>query len=75
MPELIAERVAAASDAVAIVGGERPLSYGELWAASERWATYLSEAGVGRGDRVAVVLERSPELIAVLLGVWRAGAA
>ncbi|MET7605222.1 amino acid adenylation domain-containing protein [Streptomyces avermitilis] len=75
VPELIAERVAAASDAVAIVGGERPLSYGELWAASGRWATYLSEAGVGRGDRVVVVLERSPELIAVLLGVWRAGAA
>ncbi|MEU1457302.1 amino acid adenylation domain-containing protein [Streptomyces avermitilis] len=75
VPELIAERVAAASDAVAIVGGERPLSYGELWEASGRWATYLSEAGVGRGDRVAVVLERSPELIAVLLGVWRAGAA
>ncbi|MFF0033654.1 amino acid adenylation domain-containing protein [Streptomyces avermitilis] len=75
VPELIAERVAAASEAVAIVGGERPLSYGELWEASGRWATYLSEAGVGRGDRVAVVLERSPELIAVLLGVWRAGAA
>ncbi|MET8029032.1 amino acid adenylation domain-containing protein [Streptomyces avermitilis] len=74
-PELIAERVASTPDAVAIVSGERPLSYGQLWEASGRWAAYLADEGVCRGDRVVVVLERSPELIAVLLGVWRAGAA
>ncbi|GAA5702302.1 linear gramicidin synthase subunit B [Streptomyces avermitilis] len=75
VPELIAERVASTPDAVAVVGGEHPLSYGVLWELSGRWAAYLAGAGVCRGDRVAVVLERSPELIAVLLGVWRAGAA
>ncbi|MFJ8503649.1 amino acid adenylation domain-containing protein [Streptomyces avermitilis] len=75
VPELIAERVASTPDAVAIAGGERPLSYRQLWEASGRWAAFLADEGVGRGDRVVVVLERSPELIAVLLGVWRAGAA
>ncbi|MEU9372107.1 amino acid adenylation domain-containing protein, partial [Streptomyces avermitilis] len=75
VPELIRGRVLAVPDAVAVVGGERPLSYGELWEASGRWAAFLADEGVGRGDRVVVVLERSPELIAVLLGVWRAGAA
>ncbi|MFF0033656.1 amino acid adenylation domain-containing protein [Streptomyces avermitilis] len=75
VPELIHGRALAAPDALAVIGNERPLSYRELWEASGKWAAYLADEGVGRGDRVAVVLERSPELIAVLLGVWRAGAA
>ncbi|WP_373294687.1 AMP-binding protein, partial [Streptomyces albiflavescens] len=65
VPELIRGRVVSGSDALAVVGGERGLSYGELWEASGRWAAYLAGVGVGRGDRVGVVLERSPELIAV----------
>ncbi|MGW5735027.1 MULTISPECIES: amino acid adenylation domain-containing protein [Streptomyces] len=74
VPELIAGRVAKAPDARA-VEGERTLSYGELWAEAGRWARYLTDAGVLRGDRVAVVMERSAELLPLLLGVWRAGAA
>ncbi|MEV0522550.1 amino acid adenylation domain-containing protein [Streptomyces sp. NPDC050439] len=72
--ELIAARVESSSAAVAIEG-ERTLSYGELWAESGQWAAYLTALGVGRSDRVAVVMERSPDLVALLLGVWRAGAA
>ncbi|MEV6752601.1 amino acid adenylation domain-containing protein [Streptomyces sp. NPDC051214] len=72
--ELIAARVESSPAAVAIEG-ERTLSYGELWAESGQWAAYLTALGVGRGDRVAVVMERSPDLVALLLGVWRAGAA
>ncbi|WP_409055753.1 amino acid adenylation domain-containing protein [Streptomyces sp. SYP-A7185] len=74
VPDLIAGRVLAAPDAVA-VQGERNLSYGELWAESGRWAQYLAGRGVRRGDRVAVLTERSPDLVALLLGIWRAGAA
>ncbi|MFG2647894.1 amino acid adenylation domain-containing protein [Streptomyces sp. NPDC048436] len=74
VPGLIAGRVASSPGAVAVVG-ERVLSYAELWSESGRWAAYLSGMGVGRGDRVAVVMERSVDLVAVLLGVWRAGAA
>nr|WP_237330482.1 non-ribosomal peptide synthetase [Streptomyces sp. BA2] len=72
--ELIAAQVESSPGAVA-VEGERTLSYGELWAESGQWAAYLTALGVGRGDRVAVVMERSPDLVALLLGVWRAGAA
>ncbi|SDP82264.1 non-ribosomal peptide synthase domain TIGR01720/amino acid adenylation domain-containing protein, partial [Streptomyces sp. cf386] len=75
VPELIAERVRESEGAIALVEGDRSLSYGELWAASGRVASYLAGAGVRRGDRVAVVMERSVEVVAVLLGVWRAGAA
>ncbi|MEV0320302.1 amino acid adenylation domain-containing protein [Streptomyces sp. NPDC050658] len=75
VPELIAGRAESAPEAVAVLAAEQALSYGELWAESGRWARYLADVGVGRGDRVAVVLERSPELLALLLGIWRAGAA
>ncbi|MEV0320303.1 amino acid adenylation domain-containing protein [Streptomyces sp. NPDC050658] len=73
--ELIAGRVGASPGAVAVVAAEQAVTYGELWASAGRWASYLAEVGVGRGDRVAVVMERSSDLVAVLLGVWRAGAA
>ncbi|CAM5357910.1 amino acid adenylation domain-containing protein [Streptomyces chartreusis] len=73
--ELFRARVAQAPDAVAVVDGERQVSYGELDADSDLVAAYLRERGVGRGDRVAVRMERSIGLIAALLGVWKAGAA
>ncbi|MFF3750432.1 amino acid adenylation domain-containing protein [Streptomyces sp. NPDC002018] len=73
--ELFRARVVEAAGAVAVVEGERELSYGELDAASARVAAYLRGRGVGRGDRVAVRLERSAGLISALLGVWKAGAA
>ncbi|MFJ9746703.1 amino acid adenylation domain-containing protein [Streptomyces chartreusis] len=73
--ELFRTRAVEAPDAVAVVEGGRQLSYGELDAASDRVAAYLRDREVGRGDRVAVQLERSADLIGVLLGVWKAGAA
>ncbi|QDQ10096.1 non-ribosomal peptide synthetase [Streptomyces spectabilis] len=75
VPALLAGRVAAAPGSVALVEGERSLSYGEVWAASGRLALFLRGVGVGRGDRVAVVMERSVDVVVALLGVWRAGAA
>jgi len=61
--------------ATAVVAGGRHVSYAEL----DRWSTAVAArllaAGVQRGDRIAVCLERSPELIAALLGVLKAGGA
>ncbi|MFH8407406.1 amino acid adenylation domain-containing protein [Streptomyces sp. NPDC018019] len=75
VPELFARRVVAAPDAVAVSDGRRFLTYGELDVEAGRLAAYLGGLGVGRGDRVAVVLERSVDLVVALLGVWKAGAA
>ncbi|MCM1975114.1 non-ribosomal peptide synthetase/type I polyketide synthase [Streptomyces sp. G1] len=61
--------------AVALVMGERRVTYGELDASANRLAHLLRERGAGRGKRVAVLLPRGPELIAALLGVLRSGAA
>jgi acetyl-CoA synthetase len=58
-------------------GVERPAShhrFAELKAKSARFANYLSAQGIGKGDRVAGLLPRTPELLVVILGTLRAGA-
>jgi long-chain acyl-CoA synthetase len=58
----------------AIVAGERRVTYRELAADAARVARALRAGGVGRGDRVVVFLENSPETVAALFGVAQAGA-
>ena len=71
----IAQRVAAHPDKVAVTLDGRHVSYGNLWGAAEEVGRRLRTAGVQPGDRVGVALERSPVLLAALLGAWHAGAA
>ena len=75
--ELLCDRHPA--DAVAFTLVEPDLSstditYGQLKERSERMARGLAELGVARGDRVATLMGKSEDLIAVLLGIWRLGA-
>ncbi|HEV8581882.1 MAG TPA: non-ribosomal peptide synthase/polyketide synthase [Thermoanaerobaculia bacterium] len=69
------ERAAAAPDAVAVIAGERRLTYGELDRWSNRLAHRLRLLGVGPEQVVGVAVERSPELIVALLAVLKAGGA
>ncbi|WIM94468.1 amino acid adenylation domain-containing protein [Actinoplanes oblitus] len=73
--DLFRRRVALAPDAPAITEGDRSFSFRELDEWSGGLARLLTERGVRRGDRVAVLLERSAEVLAAWLGVWKAGAA
>ncbi len=73
--ELFAEQAADRPDAIAVSYGSRTLTYRELDHLSARVAAYLRLHHVAPGDRVAVLMERSPEWIAALLGVVRSGAA
>ncbi|WP_415755685.1 amino acid adenylation domain-containing protein [Pseudomonas leptonychotis] len=59
---------------LALCQGERQITYGELQAQAETIAAALSERGVQPGERVGVMLSRSPEAIVVQLGVLLAGA-
>ncbi|MBA6436217.1 non-ribosomal peptide synthetase [Streptomyces sp. GMR22] len=73
--ELFDARAGLSPGAVAVVGaGGEEWSYAELGDRSDRVAGVLAARGVGRGDLVAVVLERSVDVVAVLLGVVKAGA-
>jgi amino acid adenylation domain-containing protein len=67
-------RARATPDAPAIIAGSQSYSYSDLEERSRALAQMLRAAGVGRGDRVAVLAERSPALIWTMLAVARLGA-
>ncbi|MGJ5753616.1 non-ribosomal peptide synthetase [Streptomyces puniciscabiei] len=73
--ELVAARAAERPDATAITDRHTRLSYAGLDKAANRVARALQELGVEHGDRVGVCMARGWELVVVLLGVLRAGAA
>jgi len=50
------------------------ITYGELRRDSNRFAGVLRGLGVGRGDVVALLMARTPELYVAALGTWKAGA-
>ena len=62
-------------DATALVSDTASWTYAELDRGAERIAAGLLAAGMPPGARVGVMLDRSPELIATVLGVLKAGAA
>jgi amino acid adenylation domain-containing protein len=70
------ERQAARTpDAVAVVDGDRQISYRQLDEAAVRLAARLRARGVAAGDFVALCLDRSFELVVAVLAVLKAGAA
>jgi amino acid adenylation domain-containing protein len=62
-------------DDVAVITSARTLTYRELEAESRAVATWLTRSGAGRGDVVAIVMNRGWEQVAAALGILRAGAA
>src|SRR5919201_2424797 len=50
------------------------LTYDELADLSPRFASRLAAAGIRKGDRVATLLPKRPELLIATLGLWRLGA-
>jgi len=71
--ELFEAQVERTPDAVAVVHGDRELSYGELNARANRLAHHLRGLGVKPDDRVAICVERSIEMIVGILAVLKAG--
>ncbi|MES2939619.1 MAG: non-ribosomal peptide synthase/polyketide synthase [Pseudomonadota bacterium] len=75
MHELVEVQAGATPEAVALVHGERRLSYRELDAQSNRLAHHLRTLGVGPDARVAVCVQRSERMVVALLAVLKAGGA
>ena len=73
--ELFEEQVRRAPDAVAVVFGERRLSYRELDDQSNRLAHYLRERDIGPEGVVGLCMERGVDLVVGILGVLKAGGA
>lgn len=65
------------ADAVTVVdpsGSATVLTYGQLQERSTRCARALQDLGVGRGDRVASLMDKSPDLVVLIVAIWRLGA-
>ncbi len=60
---------------IAIIDGEEQVTYGELARRAAGIAARLQGAGCGKGDRVAVAMEKSAQQAAAVLGVLALGAA
>lgn len=73
--ELIAEQAARTPGRIAVSRGGTTLTYEQLDGAAEALARRLRAAGVGGGAVVAVLMERSPELIVALTAILKAGGA
>ncbi|MCD2104700.1 amino acid adenylation domain-containing protein [Rhodococcus erythropolis] len=63
------------SNAIAVTSGNSRVTYAELQVRSEALAAALIDRGIRVGDRVAVGLPRSIDLVVAILAVVRAGAA
>ncbi len=55
-------------------GGVQDLSYADLAERSSRFANVLAGLGVAKGEVLSCLMPRVPELYAVALGTWKAGA-
>ncbi|MEM1451769.1 MAG: amino acid adenylation domain-containing protein [Planctomycetota bacterium] len=75
--ELFDAAVRRAPDAAAVLdeGAGRTTTYADLDRRSRALAGALAAAGVGRGDRVGLVLDRGRDMVVGILGALRAGAA
>ncbi|HVG07740.1 MAG TPA: amino acid adenylation domain-containing protein, partial [Thermoanaerobaculia bacterium] len=72
IPELFAEQAALRPDAIAVEQGDERMTYREL---QERAGRVARRLRIEPEQRVAVLAERSPDLIVNLLGILQAGGA
>ncbi len=72
---MVAAQVDRTPEAPAVSDGTTSVTYAELARRGAAAASHLRRAGVGPGSRVAVLADRSIDLVAGLLGVLEAGAA
>ncbi|MEV0340095.1 amino acid adenylation domain-containing protein [Nocardia sp. NPDC050713] len=76
LPDVLDEGLrAAGEDAVAVVDGDRTVTYGELDSAAGVLARRLTRLGAGPDESVLVALPRSMESVLAFWGVVRSGAA
>jgi len=73
--QLFEEQVVKTPDAIAVIDGEKSLTYEQLNQKANQLAYYLQNLGVKTEDLVGICIERSVLMIIGLLGILKAGAA
>ncbi len=75
LERLFERQAAAAPDAIAAVADREAVTYGELDRRAAALAAVLRRLGVGPDAPVAILLPRTPEVLAAFFGVLKTGAA
>lgn len=70
---LLYDNLAARAGKVAVLCGERSVTYGELCALAGRAGNGLRRMGIPREGRVLILLDDGPEYVAAVFGAIRAG--
>jgi benzoate-CoA ligase family protein len=70
---ILYDNLAMCADKVAVLCGERGLTYRELCALADRAGNGLTRMGLARGGRVLMLLDDGPEYVAAIFGAIRAG--
>ncbi|MFM6355018.1 amino acid adenylation domain-containing protein [Planktothrix sp.] len=73
--QLFEEQVVKTPHAIAVIDGEKSLTYEQLNQKANQLAYYLQNLGVKTEDLVGICIERSALMIIGLLGILKAGAA
>jgi acyl-CoA synthetase (AMP-forming)/AMP-acid ligase II len=72
--DVLAIRATGEPDVVFFELYDEPTTYGDLWTAARRYGASLAAAGVGRGDRVVILLPTCKEFFATFFGTMLLGA-
>ena len=73
-PDRLSEVIEQHRDAIAVRCGDASLTYAQADAEARAIAARLRAVGVGAGDRVAIVMPRSVEMIPAIWSCWLLGA-
>lgn len=71
--QLFEEQVEKTPDNIAVVFEDQKLTYRELNEKANSLAHYLRNQGIGRNDVIALLLDKSLEMIVAILGIIKAG--
>ena len=74
VPEWLRQRAALTPDRIALIGGDEAPTFAALDAQADAAAGRLASAGVGRGDRVALLAANSLDFVRAVHAVGRRGA-
>jgi acyl-coenzyme A synthetase/AMP-(fatty) acid ligase len=69
----VAQQAEARPNATAIVMGRESLTYGQLETSSNQLARVLQQGGCKKGDRICILMPKSPAAIVSMIGILKAG--
>jgi len=75
VPELVEQQVQRRPHAVALIQGDRKLTYSQMDEKANRLANYLRKRGVGSEVPVGLCMEQSLEAVVAVLAILKAGGA